>query len=117
MARKGNKKSNSKSRTVSAGETTEEHSSSNCEAVEVASRSTYSYDSEDETPKDEEFYEKNEQEQEELEESESESGAYEIIPMLCSLMRKGTIVMIRNRPCKIVEMSTSKTGKHGHAKW
>ena len=22
----------------------------------------------------------------------------------------------QNRPCKIVEMSTSKTGKHGHAK-
>jgi len=25
-------------------------------------------------------------------------------------------VMIKSRPCKIVEMSTSKTGKHGHAK-
>lgn len=24
--------------------------------------------------------------------------------------------MIKARPCKIVEMSTSKTGKHGHAK-
>ena len=24
--------------------------------------------------------------------------------------------MIKERPCKIVEMSTSKTGKHGHAK-
>lgn len=24
--------------------------------------------------------------------------------------------MIKNRPCKVVEMSTSKTGKHGHAK-
>lgn len=24
--------------------------------------------------------------------------------------------MIKNRPCKIVDMSTSKTGKHGHAK-
>merc|ERR1719369_2620155 len=24
--------------------------------------------------------------------------------------------MIKSRPCKIVEMSTSKTGKHGHAK-
>ena len=23
---------------------------------------------------------------------------------------------LQNRPCKIVEMSTSKTGKHGHAK-
>ena len=29
-----------------------------------------------------------------------------------------TIITIipQNRPCKIVEMSTSKTGKHGHAK-
>lgn len=25
-------------------------------------------------------------------------------------------VVIKDRPCKIVEMSTSKTGKHGHAK-
>ena len=25
-------------------------------------------------------------------------------------------MVIKNRPCKIVEMSTSKTGKHGHAK-
>ena len=24
--------------------------------------------------------------------------------------------MLQARPCKIVEMSTSKTGKHGHAK-
>jgi len=24
--------------------------------------------------------------------------------------------VIKNRPCKIVDMSTSKTGKHGHAK-
>ena len=26
------------------------------------------------------------------------------------------IISLQNRPCKIVEMSTSKTGKHGHAK-
>ena len=25
-------------------------------------------------------------------------------------------IFLQNRPCKIVEMSTSKTGKHGHAK-
>ena len=25
-------------------------------------------------------------------------------------------ILFQNRPCKIVEMSTSKTGKHGHAK-
>jgi len=36
--------------------------------------------------------------------------------MQCSALRKGGYVMIKNRPMKIVDMSTSKTGKHGHAK-
>ena len=34
----------------------------------------------------------------------------------CSSLRIGGYVVIRDRPCKIVEMSISKTGKHGHAK-
>ena len=34
----------------------------------------------------------------------------------CSALRKNGHVMIRGSPCKIVDMSTSKTGKHGHAK-
>jgi len=38
-------------------------------------------------------------------------------PQQCSSLRKnGYVLMGQSRPCKIVDMSTSKTGKHGHAK-
>merc|ERR1712137_1237970 len=37
-------------------------------------------------------------------------------PAQCSSIKKGGYVVIKEHPCKVVETSTSKTGKHGHAK-
>jgi len=46
----------------------------------------------------------------------SEAGASMTVPMQCGSLKKGMHVCIKGRPCKIVDYSTSKTGKHGHAK-
>uniref|UniRef100_A0A0D6R8J6 Eukaryotic translation initiation factor 5A n=1 Tax=Araucaria cunninghamii TaxID=56994 RepID=A0A0D6R8J6_ARACU len=49
-------------------------------------------------------------------EHKAESGASKTYPQQAGTIRKNSYIVIKGRPCKVVEVSTSKTGKHGHAK-
>ena len=42
-------------------------------------------------------------------------GAY-TYPAQAGTIKKGDIILIKDKPCKVLEVTTSKTGKHGHAK-
>lgn len=44
------------------------------------------------------------------------SGASHTYPMQAGAVKKNGHVMLKGKPCKVVDFSTSKTGKHGHAK-
>eukprot|EP00929_Paragymnodinium_shiwhaense_P026751 TRINITY_DN1582_c0_g1_i4.p1 TRINITY_DN1582_c0_g1~~TRINITY_DN1582_c0_g1_i4.p1 ORF type:complete len:193 (+),score=57.12 TRINITY_DN1582_c0_g1_i4:81-581(+) len=46
----------------------------------------------------------------------TDAGASLVYPMQCGDIRKGGYVMIKGKATKVVDFSTSKTGKHGHAK-
>ena len=37
-------------------------------------------------------------------------------PLEAGQVKVGGYIVIKNRPCKVNSISTSKTGKHGHAK-
>jgi len=37
-------------------------------------------------------------------------------PMQAHAAKKGMFIMIKGRPCKVMNVKTSKTGKHGHVK-
>merc|ERR1712098_683307 len=45
-----------------------------------------------------------------------DAGAADTVPKQAGDLRKGGFAMLKGHPCKVVEISTSKTGKHGHAK-
>jgi len=46
----------------------------------------------------------------------ADSGSSATFPQQAGSIRKNAYVVLKGRPCKVVETSTSKTGKHGHAK-
>jgi len=46
----------------------------------------------------------------------ADAGASDTIPMEAGSVKKGGHMMIKGKPCKILSISVSKTGKHGHAK-
>ena len=46
----------------------------------------------------------------------ADAGSSHTYPMQAGDLRKGGHVMIKGNACKCVDLSSSKTGKHGHAK-
>lgn len=46
----------------------------------------------------------------------ADAGASHTYPMQAGSIKKNGFVMLKGNPCKVVDYSTSKTGKHGHAK-
>lgn len=45
-----------------------------------------------------------------------DAGASKTVPVQAGAIKKNGHVMLKDHPCKVVDYSTSKTGKHGHAK-
>ena len=47
---------------------------------------------------------------------EIDAGASQTVSVEAGQIRKGGYIMIKGKPCKVKDVSVSKTGKHGHAK-
>ena len=45
-----------------------------------------------------------------------DSGASKTVSVEAGQIRKGGYIMIKGKPCKVKDISVSKTGTHGHAK-
>jgi translation initiation factor 5A len=45
-----------------------------------------------------------------------DTGALESTSIPVNKLKKGGYVLLEGRPCRVVDISKSKTGKHGHAK-
>ena len=46
----------------------------------------------------------------------TDAGASDTVSVEAGQIRKGGYIMIKGKPCKVKDVSVSKTGKHGHAK-
>ena len=46
----------------------------------------------------------------------TDSGASDVYPLAAGSVKKNSFMVFQGRPCKVVDYTTSKTGKHGHAK-
>ena len=46
----------------------------------------------------------------------ADAGASKTIPCAAGEVKKGGYMMVKGKPCKVLSISVSKTGKHGHAK-
>ena len=44
------------------------------------------------------------------------SNSEKTYPIRAGEVKKGMVVNLKGFPCKVIEVTTSKTGKHGHAK-
>lgn len=45
-----------------------------------------------------------------------DAGVMDVKPVQCGSIKKGDYMMLKKRPCKVIDYTTSKPGKHGSAK-